>query len=284
MSLAGRCLCGAVQWAMDGPILSMKHCHCSMCRKHHGALFATLVVTPASGFRWLEGEDRIVSYRSSEHGERPFCGACGSSVPIVFEDEGLAASPAGGLSGELDARPDGHMFASSAPSWGQITDALPRHDAFPPGVEGEPVDRPTAPAEAGLMLGGCLCGAIAFEADAGEAILARNCHCSRCRAHTGAAHASNLFVPIGALRFRRGEELRTIWKLPQADRFASAFCSRCGSIAPRPLEALGRYLVPMGALDTDPGMTPSCHIFVADKAAWFEITDRLPQYEGYSPS
>jgi hypothetical protein len=31
-------------------------------------------------------------------------------------------------------------------------------------------------------------------------------------------------------------------------------------------------------------MAPSCHIFVADKATWFEIADGMPQYEGYSPS
>jgi hypothetical protein len=89
---------------------------------------------------------------------------------------------------------------------------------------------------------------------------------------------------MDAVRFRRGEELRTIWKLPEAERFATAFCSRCGSLAPRPIPQLGRQLVPMGLLDTDPGLRPSCHIFVADKAPWFEITDRLPQHRGYPPS
>ena len=34
----------------------------------------------------------------------------------------------------------------------------------------------------------------------------------------------------------------------------------------------------MGTLDDDPGIKPSVHIFVADKAPWFEISDRLPQY------
>lgn len=283
MSLTGQCLCGAVRWAIDGPVLSMSHCHCSMCRKHHGSLFATYVVTPPDGVRWLQGEDRIVAYKSSEQGSRPFCGTCGSSVPVVFEDEGIAASPAGGLEGDLGLRPKHHMFAGSAPSWGPIIDDLPRHKAYPPGVDSEPVERPSPNEEPGLALGSCLCGAIAFEADVEAMILGRNCHCSRCRRHTGAAHASNLFAPMGAVRFRRGEELRTIWKLPEADRFASGFCSRCGSIVPRPIEALGRYLIPMGSLDTDPGMGPSCHIFAGDKAPWFEITDGLPQHQAYAP-
>jgi len=284
VNATGRCLCGQVRWAIHGPVHSMAHCHCSMCRKHHGALFSTWLAVAAADFEWLQGLDGIVAYRSSDQGLRPFCGTCGSSVPVVFEAEGLAASPAGSLEGEIEARPERHMFAASAPAWGAMADDLPRHDAFPPGIEGQPVERPTPDTEPGLILGGCLCGAVAFEADADQLVLGRNCHCSRCRALTGSAHASNLFLPLDALRFRQGEALVIIWKLPDAVRFASAFCSRCGSIMPRPLEALGRYLIPMGSLDTDPGMAPSCHIFVADKAAWFQIADRLPQYEGYAPS
>ena len=41
--------------------------------------------------------------------------------------------------------------------------------------------------------------------------------------------------------------------------------------------------VPAGALDTDPGMQPSAHIFVDDKAPWFEITDSLPQHAQMPP-
>jgi hypothetical protein len=34
----------------------------------------------------------------------------------------------------------------------------------------------------------------------------------------------------------------------------------------------------MGTLDTDPGVTPERHVYVGNKAPWFEITDDLPQY------
>jgi hypothetical protein len=29
---------------------------------------------------------------------------------------------------------------------------------------------------------------------------------------------------------------------------------------------------------------PESHIFVGSKAPWFDITDDLPQYEGYPPA
>ena len=35
----------------------------------------------------------------------------------------------------------------------------------------------------------------------------------------------------------------------------------------------------LGCLDSDPGMRPGGHIFVASKAEWFDITGDLPQYE-----
>ena len=38
--IKGSCLCGTVQWRLDPPFGEMSHCHCSMCRKAHGAAFA----------------------------------------------------------------------------------------------------------------------------------------------------------------------------------------------------------------------------------------------------
>ena len=38
-------------------------------------------------------------------------------------------------------------------------------------------------------------------------------------------------------------------------------------------------IVPLGALDDDPGMKAADHIFVADKCEWHDITDDLPVFE-----
>ena len=42
-------------------------------------------------------------------------------------------------------------------------------------------------------------------------------------------------------------------------------------------------LVPAGVMDDDVDVTPRAHIFVGDKAPWFEITDELPQFETLPP-
>jgi len=43
----------------------------------------------------------------------------------------------------------------------------------------------------------------------------------------------------------------------------------------------GNYGLAMGTLDDDPGVLPSYHIFVGSKAAWYDITDHLPQFDTF---
>jgi hypothetical protein len=121
----GSCLCGSVKYELDGPFEVMSHCHCSMCRKHHGAAFATFVTVPLSSFRWVAGEDVLSTYQSSAYGKRTFCSKCGSVMPVVEADTGIAFCPAGNLDGELGIQPQSHRFVGSKASWHAMTDTLP---------------------------------------------------------------------------------------------------------------------------------------------------------------
>ena len=128
----GRCLCAALGYELDGPFSAMIHCHCSMCRKHHGAPFVTFVAAAQAGFRWLHGEDAIEKYASSEQGVRSYCRHCASVAPMLMPEAGLAIAPAGNLDGELGIEPQGHMFVASKAAWYPITDSLPQHAGVPP--------------------------------------------------------------------------------------------------------------------------------------------------------
>jgi hypothetical protein len=101
----GTCLCGALQYELTKPLTMMMHCHCSMCRKHHGASFATFVVAPLAAFRWIAGEDVVARYKSSEQGVRSYCPRCGSVAPTLMPDAGFAVAPAGNLDGDPGIRP-----------------------------------------------------------------------------------------------------------------------------------------------------------------------------------
>ncbi len=189
----GSCLCGAVRFEA-GQFDSMLHCHCSMCRRHHGAMFATFLGGKADAFRWIAGEDQVVTYQSSPNGLRPFCRTCGSVLPVVLPHLGMSFVPAGNLEGDPGMRPQLHMFAASGAAWFPITDALPQSEKFPPGFEdGVWIESPALPpAKPETVRGRCLCGDVAFEL-AGLPEFVQNCHCSRCRRARSAAHATNAF-------------------------------------------------------------------------------------------
>jgi hypothetical protein len=263
-----------------GPFDSMVHCHCSMCRRHHGAMFATFLTGAADGFRWLAGQDATDAYRSSAKGLRPFCRTCGSVAPAVLPEIGIAFIPAGNLEGDPGLRPSRHMFAGSGAAWFPITDALPRSEKFPPGFEdGESVDGPApAPPKPGMVRGRCLCGDVAFEF-AGQPEFVQNCHCSRCRRARSAAHATNAFFRRDQLTWVRGEGQVASYALPGAKRFGQDFCRRCGSPVARVVASTGYVVVPCGSLDDPPGRFPRGHIFTGSKAPWYEITDGRPQWE-----
>src|SRR5262245_21456767 len=87
MSIKGACYCGTVTYEVGGPFARMTHCHCSMCRKHHGAPFATYVSAPLQNFRWLSGERSQIHYHSSPTSTWDSCGVCGSPVPSPVPEE-----------------------------------------------------------------------------------------------------------------------------------------------------------------------------------------------------
>jgi hypothetical protein len=130
-----------------------------------------------------------------------------------------------------------------------------------------------------MIRGSCLCGGIKYEIDGGL----RNavyCHCSMCRKFHGSAFRARVAVPKSAFRFLQGEALLTSYRSSRDT--VKRFCKVCGSALinswdPEP----GMYGLAMGSLDDDPGIRPSCHIFVGSKAPWHEITDDLPQHETF---
>lgn len=288
----GRCLCGAVRFRVRSPWPFFAHCHCSMCRKHHGASFVTWVVVRSSSFELASGEGSIRRYDSSWHLRRSWCSRCGSTVPSVLGDASFFGEvvdvPAGNIVSAIQEAPQRHIFVGSKAPWVQITDGLPMHAEWARPEKSPPTtEHPPRETRTGFVAGSCLCGEVVFEVERpsrGAAFDAmRNCHCRRCRLARGAAHATNLFAPADRVRFVRGAGRVADYALPEAERFGVAFCEGCGSHVARVVPGRPYAVIPAGALDEDPGIRPSAHIFVGSKAEWFEITDELPQFEEHPP-
>lgn len=132
MPLQGSCLCGGIRYELDGPITYVSHCHCSMCRRFHGAAFATYGRVSPGSFRWLSGKELVSVYETSPGIGWAFCKTCGSSLGMP-QDGVLSEVTLGTLIGDPGVRPKEHIFVGSKASWFEICDDLPRHEEWPPG-------------------------------------------------------------------------------------------------------------------------------------------------------
>jgi hypothetical protein len=74
------------------------------------------------------------------------------------------------------------------------------------------------------LSGSCLCGSVAYEIT-GTSRAFFHCHCSRCRKATGTGHASNIIMQPDSVTWTAGEDLLNSYKVPEAKRFMTTFCS-----------------------------------------------------------
>ncbi|TNE46104.1 MAG: GFA family protein [Deltaproteobacteria bacterium] len=108
------------------------NCHCSMCRKQHGAAYATFIGTQTENVTILSGEDKLTRYRSSEHVERCFCAQCGSSLLFYYSPRPeLMWFAAGALDESPEFAPQEHIYVGSKAPWHTITDDLPQYKTYP---------------------------------------------------------------------------------------------------------------------------------------------------------
>jgi len=125
-----------------------------------------------------------------------------------------------------------------------------------------------------MLNGSCLCGAVAYEADAPlERIV--HCHCHTCRKTHGTAFSSVTAVPRDKFRWLRGGEL--LGAIESSPGKFRRFCSKCGShvMADRVTQPV--VLLRLGCVDTEVGNVPQVHIWRSDAAPWYDPKIGLPE-------
>lgn len=133
-----------------------------------------------------------------------------------------------------------------------------------------------------MFTGSCLCGGVQFRVEA-EPEPIQVCYCQQCRKAQGAALVTNMPVPEAALHLLSGAELLKAYEsAPGKNR---VFCSRCGSpIYSKTDKKPGIVRIRAGLINEPLPVRPVAHFYVASKANWWEITDKLPQFkEGHDP-
>ena len=131
--IKGHCECGKVTFEVDGEILDFSHCHCSQCRRLHGAAYGTFAGVARDQFRYATGEDDITVYASSAKNDRVFCSVCGSTIMVdPKRDPKYLYLSMSAIEGDPPL-PDGyHIYVGSKAPWHEITDDLPQHEGDAP--------------------------------------------------------------------------------------------------------------------------------------------------------
>ena len=127
----GSCLCGKVHYEaeLEGSFIN---CHCPNCRKGHGAAFSSFAEVKSNTFRYVQGEELIKAYQSSEHCRRVFCSECGSNLVFIAEGEGASLWVAAGtFDNDPGTRPMVHIYVKEKAPWYTITDDLPQYAKIP---------------------------------------------------------------------------------------------------------------------------------------------------------
>ena len=123
--LSGGCLCGQIRYRASGLPYHAGYCHCVTCRRAAGAPVAAWFSNKLVDLQITGSPAR---YRSSDHGERLFCAACGTQ--LFFDDsrypDELDISIAS-LDEPERVPPEFHLFASRRIPWVQFDDALPSY-------------------------------------------------------------------------------------------------------------------------------------------------------------
>jgi hypothetical protein len=125
--IRGGCPCGAVELEIGLPTKWCAHCHCSMCRRAHGAPFVTWVGVARERFAIVKGEASLVRHASSSAARRSFCNACGAMM--LFEGDRWADEvhvARASIPGAIDRAPQCHVYYDSRASWVNVTDDLPK--------------------------------------------------------------------------------------------------------------------------------------------------------------
>ena len=130
--IQGRCECGNVHYSVYYAITDLSHCHCSQCRRLHGAAFASFGGISRDKFRFVAGESDVETYSSSETSDRLFGRKCGSNILVDFKPEtDVLYLAMGTVDDDPECPPGYHQFVGSKAPWYKICDDMPQHETWP---------------------------------------------------------------------------------------------------------------------------------------------------------
>ena len=122
--------------------------------------------------------------------------------------------------------------------------------------------------------GGCLCGAIRYQAW-GSADGITHCHCRTCRRASGAPLVAWAGFDSDKFKFTQGQPV----SYASSKNVVRTFCGRCGTaLTYRRLDLPDSVDVTLGSMDDPEQLSPEDHTWTESRISWVRLSDHLPAY------
>ena len=130
-----------------------------------------------------------------------------------------------------------------------------------------------------MYQGSCLCGAIRYRVNGpiGDIV---HCHCVTCRKAHAAAFSSVAAVADSDFELHGADMLSHYRSSPDKARY---FCAGCGSQIYAKRDGTAHLVLRLGTLDDNPQSTERSHIWLSEKAPWYQLDQQLAEYDCAEP-
>lgn len=129
--IKGSCLCGSIAFEAEEAPGMVFNCHCTRCRKAHGAAFATQIVAKIETLKFLNGRDLLSEYKAP-HTIRAFCSSCGSRLMNYGKGNFKYLSIAvAAVDGRPELKPIGDCFVPEKLEFIQLDEFTAHYTAMP---------------------------------------------------------------------------------------------------------------------------------------------------------
>jgi hypothetical protein len=128
------------------------------------------------------------------------------------------------------------------------------------------------------ITGGCLCGAVRYEAQ-GQPLWAVLCHCRDCQRASGTGHVPVMGVPKAFFKVT-GETTSYAAKGTSGLKSIRHFCPTCGSLLfGTPEAASDAVSIYVGSLDDPSVFRPEAILFRRNRLGWDETVGDLTEFD-----
>ncbi len=124
--MTGGCQCGAVRYELLMKPVDTHFCHCRMCQRAVGNVFATLAPVHKERMRWTKGAPSL--FRSSSAAQRGFCEKCGTPLSFAYDKSKWICLTVGSLDEPGKVKPTVHYGIESQLHWLHLHEELPREE------------------------------------------------------------------------------------------------------------------------------------------------------------